>query len=209
MSPTHAKGSFPTADRYEGSYIETFAKTMHSPGPIYFPSGSGSVVLANTGSRAGWPSASGSTTSGSTGTSHNGGLTRSSSLGNSRALTSPNVTAQATHSMNGSWNKADVGSREQLIVHRCHSPGSCCGAKCSSSGKPGSYSSSGACASSPGCAAAAGSTNLGPGSYDVSVAADGRGVLLTQSCPAFSVPKAGRFKTGRQVSTIRAWHCAS
>lgn len=30
-------GTFPGADRYVGSYIDAFSKTLHSPGPIYYP----------------------------------------------------------------------------------------------------------------------------------------------------------------------------
>uniref|UniRef100_A0A383W148 Uncharacterized protein n=1 Tax=Tetradesmus obliquus TaxID=3088 RepID=A0A383W148_TETOB len=196
-------GSFPAADRYEGSYIEAFAKTIHSPGPIYYPSnaccGSDSAAVN-------------SSTSG-----------RSSS-----STAAASMTARCSHSAAGTWARADVGSRECLPMHSCSCSGSSGGGlqDGSSCQRPSTAATSqqqrsaspppaaaaaaaggvaGGCARCAACEAAAWSVP-GPGSYDVPVGRDGRGLLLAQSCPAFSVPKAGRLLAGRKAPFLSSRH---
>jgi hypothetical protein len=164
-------GSFPAADRYEGSYIEAIAKTIHSPGPIYYPSvgccGCDSGVV----------------------------ISNSSSSGGSRG--SVRVTARCRNSAAGTWAQADVGSRGRLPVHSC---GKCSSSQHHDAQLPRASAAAGAAAArcaACDAAAARGSSVPGPGSYDVPVGRDGRRLLLAQSCPAFSVPKAGKLLAGR------------
>jgi hypothetical protein len=165
-------GSFPAADRYEGSYIEAFAKTIHSPGPIYYPS------------NAFCGCDSGATVNGSS----------DGSRGTAR------TTARCSHSAAGTWAKADVGSREHMLVHSfsCGSPQHLpsCQLPSTTSQQLLVSAAAGEAARCAACDAARGSVP-GPGSYDVPVGRDGRGLLLAQSCPAFSVPKARRLLAGR------------
>jgi hypothetical protein len=126
------------------------------------------------------------------------------------------MTARCSHSAAGTWARADVGSREQLLVHSCScsSSGSGMQGTCNCGRPSTSAATSQQRLASPPASAAAGGGSAGlcvrcsacdaarwsvpgPGSYDVPVGRDGRGLLLARSCPAFSVPKAGRLLAGR------------
>lgn len=198
----NCRGSFCTAARYEGSYIQAFAKTLHSPGPIYYPENGGRVI------------------------SRSGGRSRAGTAVSHSINVSLSVTAHATHSMLSSWGQADVGSREQLPIHRCRSASptgrqdtttpqqyyrtAANGQGCRGCTTDSSTTVERACTSSsslnrhsscskedcPGCSAAVWSVP-GPGRYNSNVGRDGRGVLVTQSCPAYTLTKARKLVSGR------------